>query len=75
MMIVTELFKSIFGGPSAPTVTPPKPMPDEADPATQMASRRKYAMSRSGGRSSTILDEAGGGGSSGDYSRDTMGGR
>jgi hypothetical protein len=75
-MVITELYKSLLGGPKAPAVTPPKPMPDENDPATEMANRRKYAMKRTGGRSSTILDEfGGGGGAGGDYSRDTMGGR
>ena len=75
-MIITELSKAILGGgPKAPAVTPPKPMPDESDPAMEMANRRKYAMSRTGGRSSTILDEFGGNGGSGDYSRNTMGGR
>ena len=77
MVIITELFAGILSGPRAPSVTPPKPMPDETDPASEMASRRRYAKSRSGGRADTILDGmgSGSGSGSGDYSRDTMGGR
>lgn len=72
--MIFVLSKGLLGGPKAPPVTPPKPMPDENDPAMQMESRRKYASTRRGGRSSTILDGFDGSGDGG-YSRETMGGR
>lgn len=77
--MIFVLSKGILSGPKSPTVTPPKAMPDETDPGMEMASRRRYAQRRTGGRASTILDDFGGdspgGGGGGEYSRDTMGGR
>lgn len=74
MELITYLSKGILGGPKPPPVTPPRAMPDETDPAAQEAARRRFAQRRTGGRSSTILDDFGGD-AGGDYSRDTMGGR
>lgn len=57
--------------PPAPKVTPPAPMPDEMSPGVLEARRKKQIeMIQRGGRSSTILSDAG---SRGEYTGTTLG--